>query len=85
MTALELQERKNWALEVLQACDSEEAINSMEALARKLLRLEKKESKRPNCFTVEEVKEMLRETRWDAKNKIGVPHAEMQKLFNKWR
>ena len=57
----------------------------MEALARKLLRLEKKEPKRPNCFTVEEVKEMLRETRRDAKNKIGVPHAEMQKLFNKWR
>ena len=85
MTALELHERKYWALEVLQACDSEEAINSMEALARKLLRLEKKEAKRPNCFTVEEVKEMLRETRRDAKNKVGIPHVEMQKLFNKWR
>lgn len=54
MTALELRERKKWALEVLQACDSEEAISSMEALARKLLCLEKKEPKRSNCFTVEE-------------------------------
>lgn len=26
MTALELQERKNWALDILQACNSEEAI-----------------------------------------------------------
>lgn len=81
MTALELQERKNWALEVLQACDSEEAINSMEALARKLLRLEKKEPKRPNCFTVEEVKEMLRTIKREKEAGVYVSEREMQDFF----
>ena len=60
MTALELQERKNWALDILQACNSEEAISYMESLARKLIKIEKAELKRPNCFTLEEVKEMLK-------------------------
>ena len=81
MTAFELQERKNWALEVLQACDSEEAINSMEALARKLLRLEKKEPKRPNCFTVEEVKEMLRTIKREKEAGVYVSEREMQDFF----
>lgn len=85
MTALELQERKNWALDILQACNSEVAISYMESLARKLIKIEKAELKRPNCFTLEEVKEMLKETQKDAKNKVGIPHEEMQKLFNKWR
>ena len=34
MTALELQERKNRVLDILQAFNSEEAISYMEALAR---------------------------------------------------
>ena len=56
MTALELQERKKRALDILQACNSEEAISYMESLARKLIKIEKAELKRPNCFTLEEVK-----------------------------
>ena len=59
MTSLELQERKNWALDILQACNSEEAISYMESLARKLIKIEKAELKRPNCFTLEEVKEVF--------------------------
>lgn len=85
MTALELQKRKSWALEVLQTCNSEEAISRMEALAHKLLGTEKHELKRPNCFTLEEVKSMLKVTEKDAKNKIGVPHSEVQSILNKWR
>lgn len=85
MTALELQKRKNWALEVLQSCNSEDAITHMETLARKLLGMNKQELQRPNCFTLEEVKEMLKETEKDAKNKVGVPHSEVQKVLNKWR
>lgn len=85
MTVLELQKRKNWALEVLQSCNSEDAIVHMEALAHKLLGKNKQELKRPNCFTLEEVKEMLKETEKDAKNKIGVPHSEVQAILNKWR
>ena len=39
MTALELQERKNWALDILQACNSEEAISYIEILARNLIKI----------------------------------------------
>lgn len=85
MTTVELQKRKSWALEVLQACNSEEAISNMEALARKLMGLERREMQRPNCFTLEEVKEMLKETEKDAKNKVGIPHSEVQKVLDKWR
>lgn len=85
MTALELQERKNRALDILQRYDSEEAISLMETLARQLARKEKPAMERPNCFTLEEVKEMLKETQKDAKNKVGISHKEMQQFFNKWR
>lgn len=85
MTTIELQKRKSWALEILQACDGEEAIARMEALARKLMGKDRSMLKRPNCFTIEEVKTMLKETEVDAKNKIGIPHEEMQKIFDKWR
>lgn len=85
MTALELQERKERVLAVFRACDSEEAIASMEALARKLLKLEKPELKRPNCFTLEEVREMLKETTRDAKNKVGVSHEDLRHFFDQWR
>ena len=85
MTTLELQKRKSWALEVLQACNSEEAVSHMEALARKLLCQDKKELKRPNCFTLDEVKEMLKEAEIDAKNKVGIPHSEVQNILKKWQ
>ena len=39
MTALELQERKNRVLDILQTFNSEEAISYMEALARKLIKI----------------------------------------------
>lgn len=81
MTALELQERKNRALDILQACNSEEAISDMESLARKLIKIEKAELKRPNCFTLEEVKEMLKETNRDKENGIYVSEQEMRDFF----
>lgn len=77
MTTMELQNRKSWALDVLQACNSEEAISHMEALARKLMCMEKKELNRPNCFTLEEVKERLKETSHDMQNGIYVSEEEM--------
>ena len=85
MTALELQERKNWALDILQACNSEEAISYMESLARKLIKIEKAELKRPNCFTLEEVKEMLKETNRDKENGIYVSEQEMRDFFQSFR
>ena len=85
MTALELQERKNWALDILQACNSEEAISYMESLARKLNKIEKAELKRPNCFTLEEVKEMLKETNRDKENGIYVSEQEMRDFFQSFR
>lgn len=81
MTALELQERKNWALDILQACNSKEAISYMESLARKLIKIEKSELKRLNCFTLEEVKEMLKETNRDKENGIYVSEQEMRGFF----
>ena len=85
MTALELQERKNRVLDILQACNSEEAISYMEALARKLIKIEKQELKRPNCFTLEEVKEMLKETNRDKENGIYVSEQEMSDFFQSFR
>ena len=85
MTALELQERKNWALDILQACNREEAISYMESIARKLIKIEKAELKRPNCFTLEEVKEMLKETNRDKENGIYVSEQEMRDFFQSFR
>lgn len=85
MTVLELQKRKSWALEVLQTCNSEEAVSYMEALARKLIRMEKQELKRPNCFTLEEVKDMLKETNRDKENGIFVSEQEMRDFFQSFR
>lgn len=85
MTALELQERKNRALDILQACNSEEAISHMESLARKLIKIEKAELKRPNCFTLEEVKEMLKDTNRDKENGIYVSEQEMRDFFQSFR
>lgn len=81
MTALELQKRKNWALEVLQSCNSEDAIAHMEVLARKLLGMNKQEQKCPNCFTLEEVKEMLKQTNRDKSNNVYVSEQEMRDFF----
>lgn len=81
MTALELQKRKNWALEVLQSCNSEEAISRMEALARKLLGTEKQELQRPNCFTLDEVKAMLKETNREKENNVYVNEQELHDFF----
>ena len=81
MTALELQERKNRVLDILQTFNSEEAISYMEALARKLIKIEKQEQKRPNCFTLEEVKEMLK----DKENGIYVSEQEMRDFFQSFR
>ncbi len=72
-------------MEVLQSCNSEDAIVRMENLARKLLDGDKQELQRPNCFTMEEVRAMLKETEKDAKNKVGVPHSEVRKILNRWR
>ena len=83
MTSLELQERKNWALDILQACNSEEAISYMESLARKLIKIEKAELKRPNCFTLEEVKEMLKETNRDKEN--GKRQRRLSHIIDFWR
>lgn len=77
MTALELQKRKSRALEVLQACNSEDAIAHIEALARKLMGREKQTMKRPNCFTLDEVKEMLKETNQEKNNNVYVSEQEM--------
>ena len=85
MTALELQERKNRVLDILQAFNSEEAISYMEALSRKLIKIEKQELKRPNCFTLEEVKEMLKETNRDKENGIYVSEQEMRDFFQSFR
>ena len=85
MTALELQERKNRVLDILQAFNSEEAIPYMEALARKLIKIEKQELKCPNCFTLEEVKEMLKETNRDRENGIYVSEQEMRDFFQSLR
>ena len=85
MTALELQQRKNRALKVLQTCDSEEAVSYMEALAHKLQKRETPELKRPNCFTIEEVKEMLKETNREKENGIYVSEQEMHDFFQSWR
>lgn len=85
MTALELQKRKNWALEVLQSYNSEDAIAHMEALAHKLLGKNKQELKRPNCFTLEEVREMLKETERDKNNGVYVSEQEMRDFFKSWR
>ena len=57
----------------------------MEALARKLIRMEKQELKRPNCFTLEEVKEMLKETNRDKENGIFVSEQEMRDFFQSFR
>lgn len=81
MTALELQKRKNWALEVLQSYDTEDAISHMESLARKLLGMNKQEVKRPNCFTLDEVKNMLKETNQDKNNNIYIGEQEMHDFF----
>lgn len=85
MIAIELQERKNWALDVLRACNSEDAIRHMESLARKLISKEVSELKRPNCFTLDDVNAMLDETEKDAKNKVGITHLMMQQKLDKWR
>ncbi|EKN14124.1 hypothetical protein HMPREF1076_02866 [Parabacteroides goldsteinii CL02T12C30] len=85
MTALELQKRKDWALEVLQSCNSEDAIAHMENLARKLLGMNKQELQRPNCFTLEEVKEMLKETNQDKNNNVYVSEQEMRDFFKSWQ
>ena len=53
----------------------------MESLARKLIKIEKAELKRPNCFTLEEVKEMLKETNRDKENGIYVSEQEMRDFF----
>ena len=57
----------------------------MEALACKLIRMEKQELKRPNCFTLEEVKEMLKETNRDKENGIFVSEQEMRDFFQSFR
>lgn len=85
MTALELQKRKSWALEVLQSCNSEDAIAHMEVLARKLLGMNKQEQKCPNCFTLEEVKEMLKVTNRDKSNNVYVSEQEMRDFFESWQ
>ena len=57
----------------------------MESLARKLINIEKAELKRPNCFTLEEVKEMLKETNRDKENGIYVSEQEMRDFFQSFR
>lgn len=86
MATMDLEMRKRRALEVSASYDSEEAIARLERIADNFGRYcTRKQMERPNCFTVGEVKDMLKKTMKDAKQGKGYSQEEMHEFRNRWR